>query len=93
MAEDIRKIKLIIEQYTLLTKREEIDLITTLHNTRPEYAHVLANLFEQDPRWAEQFYQNYQAKKRAAINRNVEEWNAIIENELRDISEYFVDQE
>ena len=93
MAEDIRKIKHIVEQYTLLTKREETDLITTLHNTRPEYVHVLANLFEQDPRWAEQFYQNYQAKKRAAINRNVEEWDSIVENELRDISEYFVDQE
>ena len=93
MAEDIRKIKHIVDQYTLMTKREETDLITTLHTTRPEYVRVLANLFEQDPRWAEQFYQNYQAKKRAAINRNVEEWNAIIENELRDISEYFIDQE
>lgn len=87
MTESIEKIRRIANQYTLLTKREEIDLITTLHQARPDHVKTLAILFEEDPRFAQQFYQNYQAKKRSLLYRDMSGWDAIIEAELNGIDE------
>lgn len=85
--DDIEKIRHIANQYTVLTQREEIDLVSALQQARSDHVHVLAVMFEQDPRYAVLFYQNYQAKRRAVQNGDMETWNKIIEKELRDVRE------
>ncbi|MCK5027276.1 MAG: hypothetical protein KAS07_02570 [Candidatus Pacebacteria bacterium] len=84
MAEDIEKIKHIASQYTLLTKREEIDFITVLHRSTPQDVKNLRNLFEEDPRWVAHFYENYQTKRRALQQRDTNAWDRIIEKEVQE---------
>ncbi len=84
MAEDIEKIKHIASQYTLLTKREEADLVTVLHQSTPQNVRSLRDLFEEDSRWVAHFYQNYQAKRRALHNHDTNAWDRIIEKEVQE---------
>lgn len=84
MAEDIQKIKEIAGQYSLLTRREETDLITILHQSTPQDVQNLRTLFEQDPRWVTHFYENYRAKCQAFRERSSDMWNRIIEKEVQE---------
>lgn len=87
LTDDIEKIRYIANQNTVLTQREEIDLVSVLQHARPDHVHTLAVMFGEDPQYAVLFYQNYQAKKRAVQNGDTEAFNKIIEKELRDVRE------
>ena len=90
MVEDIEKIKNISSQYTLLTKREEIDFITILQQSTPGDVKNLRTLFEEDSRWVIYFYQNYKMKRQAIQNRNTSVWDRIIEKEVLEFSTFNV---
>ena len=87
MNNDIQTIQNLVNQYSLLTKREEIDLVASLHKARPQHVRTLAYLFQEDPRWIQEFYQSYQARKRALIDNDTEAWNQIVKDELVKLSE------
>ena len=88
MAEDIQKIQHIVNQYSLLTKREEIDLVTVLHQSRSRHIRQLRTLFEEDPRWIEKFYNIYKAKRRAVIDQDKDAWDEVLRQEVTEFGGY-----
>jgi hypothetical protein len=84
VAEDIEKIQQITRQYSLLTLREETDLVSLLHQSHGEHVRRLRRLFEQDSRWVERFYDVYRAKKQAIVNRDKSAWDKIIAEEVEE---------
>lgn len=85
---DINKIKNVASEYSLLTKREEIDLVTMLNQANPKYVRHLAVLFKEDPRWVIRIYESYCIKKQAVLRGDKKEWDEIIAKEIREIDEY-----
>ena len=88
ITDDINKIKNVASEYSLLTKREEIDLVTMLNQADSKHVRHLAKLFEEDPRWVVRIYESYCIKKQVVLHGTEEEWNEIIAKEIRDAEEY-----
>lgn len=88
ITEDIRHIKHLCSEYTFLTPRELTDFITVLHESDPHDIKNLRTLFDQDPRWIEQFYQTYRSKKQAVHERDRSAWDRIIEDQTKEFEDF-----